>query len=178
MDMSLRTYDPHDWPLFSKAMNALLPVETLIDVGAGIRPQRIVKCAKHICIEPYPPYVNELKKAGYDVICTKAPEALESVDHVDSVVMIDVIEHMEKRNGERAITLAQDKADQVVVFTPIGFMPQEGDAWGMGGDEWQRHRSGWQPAEFPGWHIFTDDGFHRRRNAGAFFAIWNRRRTT
>lgn len=172
--MSLRTYNPREWPLFARAMRSLVPADTLVDVGAGIRPQRLVKCAKHICVEPYPPYAEELKKAGYDVICATAADGLKAIDHADTVMMIDVIEHMEKRDGQHALSLAREKAAQVVVFTPLGFMPQEGDAWGLGGDHWQRHRSGWTPEEFPDWQIFADAHFHRRRKAGAFFAIWNR----
>jgi len=38
------------------------------------------------------------------------------------------------------------------------------DPWGMGGTEWQRHRSGWSPEEFPegdGWTVIACRDFHK-----------------
>ncbi len=38
---------------------------------------------------------------------------------------------------------------QVVLYTPYGFVEQTHDEWGLGGEEWQTHRSGWLPKDFP-----------------------------
>ncbi len=94
-----------------------------------------------------------------------ALEALtELEENVDSIVMLDVIEHMEKTVGKTVLKLAEEKAkSQVVIYTPFGFKPQEGDAWGLNGHEWQRHRSGWTPDEFPDWRVVSD--------RSSFFAI-------
>lgn len=157
--------------LFRRAKQCVRHGGVVLDIGAGIRPQGLVKGHTRICVEPFGPYADQLEVRGYTVIRQTAREALQQSGPVDTVVLLDVIEHMEKAEGQIVIDLAQAKAQQVVVFTPLGFLPQSGDAWGMGGEAWQEHRSGWEPAEFEGWRVLTDPQFHGERG-GAFFAIW------
>lgn len=150
-------------------------VGTLIDIGAGIRPQSLVRCAKHICVEPHGAYAEALEQHGYPVIHADAVTALEAYrEPVDTIVALDVIEHMERDEGYKFLALATERAKQVVIFTPLGFLPQEGDAWGMGGEHWQRHRSGWTSGDFYGWTTCVEKRFHEDRGGkgGAFFAIW------
>lgn len=138
---------------------------TVIDVGAGIRPMQWYQPTSHVCIEPYAPYADILEQFGYDVVRGTACDALPKMV-AEAVYMLDVIEHMEKPDGLRALALAQQAATkQVVVYTPLGFMEQHRDNWELGGDHWQRHRSGWHPDEFEGWHILP----HGRRG---FYALW------
>lgn len=172
---------PNDWrdiPLFVKAKPHVRDVVTVLDVGAGLRPQSLVTCREHICIEPHAEYADELEAAGLKVIRDAAPRVLDFFDTpVDTVVMLDVIEHMDKADGldtiRRACGLARH---QVIVFTPLGFMPQSGgeesDAWGMHGQQWQEHKSGWTPEDFPGWLHLVDE--HFAPGHAAFVAIWNR----
>ena len=58
------------------------------------------------------------------------------------------------------------------------------DPWGMGGVEWQKHRSGWMPDDFPttdGWSVvvcenfFLEDAYGRKLEEpiGAFWAVWS-----
>lgn len=170
---------PHatsDLPLFQAAAKRVREVGIVLDVGAGIRPQQLVKCKKLICAEPCREYVKVLYRGSYTVIQARAVEAVELVREVDTIVALDVIEHLERVEGIAFLSAAVAKArQQVVIFTPMGFMPQDDgdgpDAWGMNGAQWQRHRSGWMPEDFPGWEILTDSKFHARRGFGAFFAI-------
>lgn len=159
-------------PLFRSAAACVSHGGVLLDIGAGIRPQKIVRADSHVCVEPFAPYADHLEAIGYTVKRCRARDALNASETVDHIVMLDVIEHMERQDGEAVLRLAQEKARQVVVFTPLGFVAQEGDAWGMGGDDWQRHRSGWLPEDFPGWTVLVDPSFHASKKAGAFFAIW------
>jgi hypothetical protein len=129
--------------------------DTIIDIGPGIRPVRWHVPKRHICVEPHGPYAEVLRDAGFETIQTTALHFLEHAEVKGATVqLIDVIEHMDRAAGELVVALLHDSdAAQVIVFTPNGFMPQEGDAWGMGGEHWQKHRSGWTPADFPGWDI-------------------------
>lgn len=73
------------------------------------------------------------------------PGALRDLpgDAVDAAVCLDVVEHLERADGRATLhELARVARELVVVFTPLGFMPQDG-----GGNEWQRHRSGWWPED-------------------------------
>lgn len=135
----------------------LIEVDTVLDIGAGLRPMNWYKPKRHICVEPHWAYADRLEKAGYETWRATAREALgalASPGTVDAVYLLDVIEHMTRSRGEDVLRLARElRPKQIVVFTPVGFMPQEGDAWKLGGEYWQRHRSGWMPRDFPHWAI-------------------------
>ena len=118
-----------------------------------------------MCVEPFWPYLIKLIDAGYHVANHTALEFLQTADQWDAIYLLDVIEHMEREEGEQVIELCLERAtQQIVVFTPYGFMEQDEDGWDLGGDYWQTHRSGWTPHDFPFWHCY--------RYARGFYAIW------
>jgi len=148
--------------------DGLIDCATVLDVGAGVRPFQWYRPERHICVEPYGQYCDILRWHGYEVLQMTADEALAN-QRAEGVLMLDVIEHMEKDLARRVLALARDAASrQVVVYTPLGFMVQESDAWGYDGHEWQRHRSGWTPEDLPGWTIQVQES---RRG---FFALWTK----
>lgn len=144
----------------------LIEVDRVLDIGPGLRPMGWYKPKLHICVEPYDAYASRLRTAGYQVMQLTAQAALCILrpGEIDAIYMLDMIEHMTRLEGEAVLDAAialQPK--QIVVATPVGFYPQEGDAWGLGGDYWQRHRSGWMPHDFPGWAIsYYDNGTKQR----------------
>jgi hypothetical protein len=147
----------------------LIEVETVLDVGAGVRPFGWYQPRQHICVEPCAAYRTRLLKTGLEVIGTTAEQALSFLKPgaMGAIYMLDVIEHMERAVGLRCIELAlMAQPRQIVVYTPLGFLEQDGpDPWGLGGELWQRHRSGWTPADFQAdWSI--------EYHANSFFAIW------
>lgn len=171
--------------------NYLVPAQTILDVGVGIRPQTLLEVHTHICVEPFEPYLERLREdygddpklvllnATWDQVMPLLPDR-----SVDSVVALDVIEHLKRREGRRLLVEAVRVARrQVVIFTPLGFLPQsyskdEFDAWGMGGTRWQIHRSGWWPEDFPtDWHVVACADFHvvdrpNTSDAAPFGALW------
>lgn len=145
--------------------NGLMETQSVLDIGAGVRPFSWWKPEKHLCVEPYELYCRVLWDADFWCYCGTAEVALKEL-RADTVLLLDVIEHMGKEEAARVIALAKRAAGkQIVIYTPLGFMAQDADAWGYGGDVWQTHRSGWMPEEFPGWTI--------ERGSKAFFALWN-----
>lgn len=156
----------------------LKPADVLLDIGAGIRPYTQIECKRHICVEPHKEYADILMRSGYEVLNLTALDALTTLTGFDTVLLLDVIEHMDKEEGKEVIRLAKEKARQVAVFTPLGFMKQsfeegEKDPWGYSGMHWQTHRSGWMPGEFKGWRVYVDENFHKS-GYGAFTAIWRK----
>jgi hypothetical protein len=116
---------------------------------------------RHICADPHEPYVEVLRQFGYEAHHKNAIEALSLIE-AEAIYFLDVIEHMDRDLGTRVIELALSKPHkQIVIYTPIGFVEQREDCWGLGGEYWQTHRSGWMPADFPGWTIetFKREGF-------------------
>jgi hypothetical protein len=83
---------------------------------------------------------------------------------VDLVTLIDVIEHFEREEAIELLRQAKAVAGRrVVLFTPRGVFPQDGhDAFGLGGEELQRHRSTWEPEDLCalGLCVVVLDGFH------------------
>ena len=146
----------------------LVNYSSVLDVGAGVRPIDWYAAELHICVEPHAPYAQRLLENGYRVVQATAKDALKLVvpGTFEAIYMLDVIEHMERDEGLEVIQLmlaAQPK--QIVIYTPNGFLEQNGpDPWGMGGESWQQHRSGWHPHDFEGWDISY---FHR-----GFTALW------
>ena len=173
--------------LITEAVSRLTPTPTVLDIGCGIRPQNFVAACTRICCEPYGEYVERLRANPSLVVIQATWQQVVDVfppESVDTVLLVDVIEHLDKEVGAELLAkTVQIARHQVVVFTPLGFMPQEHpdgkDAWGLGGGDWQRHRSGWLPEDFPGWDVVACEHFHEHDvhgtvldpPAGAFWAI-------
>lgn len=133
--------------------------KTVIDVGAGLRPATWANAKRHICIEPCKVYADVLRAHGFEVIEKRAGPGLKGT-WGDLVLMLDVIEHMDKADGYAAIWHAMASAPKIIIYTPNGFVPQSDDKWGAGQHDWQEHRSGWTPDDFPGWKIIEGkEGF-------------------
>lgn len=181
--------------LMETARRRLTQVRTVLDIGCGIRPQQMLKPLIHICCEPFSQYVDKLLNdcAGvhdrnYVILNAGWREAVELFPQqsVDTVFLIDVVEHLEKDEALELLHRTQALARrQVVIFTPLGFMPQVHDngkdAWGMDGVAWQEHRSGWLPEDFDAsWEVIVAEEFHtvdsllRKLETpyGALWAIW------
>jgi hypothetical protein len=63
----------------------------------------------------------------------------------DAVVAFDLIEHLDRDDGLSLLRLMERIARRrVVVFTPNGFLRQQGSA----DNPFQRHRSGWTAEDF------------------------------
>ncbi len=153
----------------------ILAVDTIIDIGVGLRPQAFFTPRLHICIEPYEQYREALRpyfpsRSNFIFLRDGALESLAVFDDnsVDSIFMLDVIEHLEKSEGLILLEQAERVArKQVIVYTPYGFYPmhysggQEKDAWGLDGTEFQEHKSGWYPEDFgEGWQFFVCKDCH------------------
>ena len=173
-------------------------VQSVLDIGCAFRPQPYVDAGVHICCEPYGEYMDRLivetaKEGKYIYLSCEIERTTQvfPAASVDTVFLCDVIEHVDRDVAVHCLdALKRIARDQVVVFTPIGFMPQEPqqaglDQWGMGGVDWQQHRSGWTPDDFPsdaGWAVVASKDYHRvdgyerplEEPFGAMWAIWTR----
>jgi hypothetical protein len=149
--------------------------DVVLDIGCWINPQNYIKPIVHICAEPYEECANHLlqkiwnKNKFFVVLKQKWNEVIKIIPKkwVDTVISIDVIEHLEK---EEWISVLKDTIPlarkQVVIFTPYWFMPQEvpewmKDAWGLDWSEWQKHKSWWTEDDFSeNWDIYICKEFH------------------
>lgn len=193
--MSARVSYAERGGLLAAALARMKPADTVLDIGCGINPQSYVHPFLHICCEPSAEYVAKLREGLRErqdriwvVLNLDWRGAVEHIPagSVDSIFLVDVIEHLEKEPArellQKTVALAPK---QVILFTPLGFMPQHHedgrDAWGLGGAAWQEHRSGWTPEDFDeAWEAVVCKDFHQADNLnrplkepfGAFWAVW------
>jgi hypothetical protein len=181
--------------LLSAVVNVVRETEVIVDIGCGIVPMNYFRPKLHLMVEPWKEYSDILTyrysgDKSVIIIRTGALEALSQLadNSVDSIFLLDVIEHLEKEVGSQVVTESERVArEQVVIFTPLGFMPQhmennQADGWGLGGGAVQEHRSGWEPKDFGAeWSFYICETFHRvdfkgerlDQPFGAFFAVRN-----
>lgn len=164
----------------------IFPVDVVLDVGTGVRPQGFFPARIHICVEPHSAYAEKLvamtvfRSELFPIVATwNTLLPLLPDSSVDSIFALDFIEHLEKDEGvlflAEAIRVARR---QVVVFTPYGFYPQdysesdEKDRWGLDGTQWQIHKSGWMPEDFgSGWKLLCCNNFHDMDQFGQNLSI-------
>lgn len=182
---------------FAKAIERIQQVDTILDIGCGIVPHNYITPYVYICCEPFHEYVKVLKEKLEDntdslfiVLDYDWEKAVTTFKEgaVDTIYLLDVIEHLDKETGQRLLSMTECIARrQVVIFTPLGFVEQkrlhgDKDAWGLNGADWQEHKSGWLPEDFDeSWSIIACKDFHQYNNIGerldepfgAFWAIKN-----
>ena len=186
-------FEPETETLERIVADRIQKVDTVLDIGCGLRPQTFFRPKLHILCEPHAEYVQLLQKylARFPNAVIFQNTALELTKtmpdkSVDSVFLLDVIEHLEKDCGRRLLQECERIARaQIILYTPLGFMQQnyeasDKDGWGLQGGEWQTHRSGWTPDDFDtSWdilgsriyHTFNGKGEPLDPPLGAFWAI-------
>jgi hypothetical protein len=163
-------------------------VDVLVDLGSGVRPINQFDARVHICVEKFPPYLEYLKSkfnnTNIVIIAEDCLKFLQSQpsNSIDSVVAIDVIEHLDRENGLKMITeIERVVSAQAIIFTPLGFMENhlgENDEhfWGWS-NELQTHLSGYTPDDFQSWDCIIDKDYHLDIGieCGAFAAVYKKK---
>ncbi len=188
-------FEPETETLERIVADRIQKVDTVLDLGCGLRPQTFFRPKLHILCESHAGYVQLLQKylARFSNVVVFQNTALEFAKtmpdkSVDSVFLLDMIEHLEKDYGRRLLQECERIArTQIVLFTPLGFMQQnyeasDKDGGGLQGGEWQTHRSGWTPDDFDtSWDILGSRIYHtfnaKGEPFGAFWAIKTMKQT-
>lgn len=127
---------------------ALRDCESLADVGCGdASPLRVIGFTGHtIGIDGYLPSVeaSRRRKIHKEYILAGILETGLPSKSVDAAMALDVIEHLQKEQGDLLIReLERIARRRVLLITPNGFLPQEP----KDGNQYQRHLSGWTPED-------------------------------
>jgi hypothetical protein len=93
----------------------------------------------------YLPYLEECKtqKAYDDVVLASATHLPFREMAFDTVLLLQVIEHLSKECGLQALNECERVGSQVLITTPVGFLPQRP----YDNNPYQTHVSGWTPKE-------------------------------
>ncbi len=145
--------------------------DSVLDVGTGLMHSlELVDCPVKLGLDAHRPYLERRRVPGAVPINASATE-LERLfvpGAVDLITLIDVLEHFAPHDAREVLRQAETVAHRrVVLFSPRGEFPQHGfDAFGLGGEDYQRHRSAWEPADLAalGYRVIVLTGFHDVRN--------------
>lgn len=127
-------------------------IKTVLDVGCGLSlKSQYIEADIRVGLEIYPTYLEKIEAdVPYVGIVGNAMDMdkLFLPKSFDLVLLLDILEHVEKEDGIKLLEMAETIArEAVIVETPKGYVPQNIDIWGWGGHEHQTHRSGWEPEE-------------------------------
>jgi hypothetical protein len=145
--------------------------DSVLDVGTGLMESlTLFPCRVRIGLDAHRPYLERRQVPDAVPIHADALELdrLFVPGAVDLVTLVDVIEHFDEGAARELLKNAERIArKRILVFTPRGQFPQEGyDAFGLGGEELQRHRSAWDVEDLTtlGYRVAVLRGFHDRHN--------------
>jgi SAM-dependent methyltransferase len=126
---------------------ALAGCDSVLDLGCGPEsPIARFPGMRRVGAELFEPYLRQAATERHHeaYVMTDLRHPCFRPESFDAVVLLDVLEHLTREDGERllaeAVRLARRK---VIVFTPNGFLPQEG----YHENPYQRHLSGWSTEE-------------------------------
>jgi GT2 family glycosyltransferase len=121
------------------------PDDEVLDLGCGVMPATggRLPCRRHVGVDCFEPYLDRI---GPPTVLADLPRGLESfaAGSFDVVLMLDVIEHLDKPAAMELIRRAERIARrEVILFTPDGFVEQRGwPAWNLPDNPAQTHRCG------------------------------------
>jgi hypothetical protein len=97
-------------------------------------------------IEGFANYLTPMHEYIYDKVeVGDAIEVLPRMGRYDLIFLGDVIEHFEKEEGRRLLTLALSHAEKALMITTPRYETPQGSSCG---NELERHRSCWTAADF------------------------------
>ncbi|WP_242833522.1 class I SAM-dependent methyltransferase [Desulfosporosinus youngiae] len=165
---------------FLISINELLSdSDTVLDVGCGVgETLEKFSCPIKIGVDAHRPYLENAKSGEHFLKINFRAECLKELflpNSIDTVTLIDVIEHFEKEVAWDVLQQVEEiAAKRVIIFTPRGFFRQlDVDHYNLGGESFQRHRSGWEVEDLEklGYSITIFSQFHDQSNK-AFLEVY------
>lgn len=140
----------------------------VLDVGSGqgnIASDSRLKGADITCVDSDVSAVKECKKRGLHSVQIDVREIPKrfSKEEFEIVWCLDILEHLEK---SEALKLLEDLEricqKKLIVFIPLGYLPQDRDPQGSFDSELVKHRSTWEKKDFleRGYRCQVLKGFH------------------
>ena len=126
---------------------ALRDCASVLDLGCGPdSPIKYCKVAYSVGVDAFEAYIKESwkRKIHNKYILEDITTVNFKPDGFDAVILIDVLEHLEKEEGRKLLEKAERWArKKVIISTPNGYLPQRS----IDNNPFQKHRSGWEVAE-------------------------------
>ena len=148
--------------LFYKTLSRELnDSSAILDLGCGANsPLSKIKLSENVYTVGVDVFGKSIKESKKKKIHSKYVRCnlLDIEKHLqsrkfDTVIAIDVIEHLSRKDGIKLISLMKRIASKkVIIFTPNGYYDQDS----YGGNPYQVHKSGWHVQDFStrGFNVF------------------------
>lgn len=146
------------WPWKDNEIISILDVACGLSFKAKYLPAKI-----RVGVDIHEPYFEHIESDVPYVVVKHDVRKLREIfmpKSFDLVIGCDIIEHLEKDESVQLIKDMEEIARKAVIIEcPQGFIPQDIDILGYGGDHWQTHRCGWEPKELRalGYKVLTRD---------------------
>lgn len=152
--------------------------DRILDLGCGIMASTGGPLTpRHLGVEAFWPAVKTCAENGAMVLRTDITifAAMMYPRTWDVVLLLDVLEHLEKDDAKYVLQVSESTATRLVIaFTPLGHVKQDPyDEWGHGKvNSWQKHKCGFTEEEFKERGYKTSIHDNRSIQAGKFKAIF------
>jgi hypothetical protein len=80
-------------------------------------------------------YNEDIRNFPYEDLCNRVP--------IQAVMLIDVLEHLNREDGEKLLKRLEDLIQVIIVSVPIIDYPQDS----FMGNEWEEHKTQWKIEE-------------------------------
>jgi len=146
----------------------------VLDLGCGSdSPIKYCQAKYSVGVDAYKPYLEEIKrkKIHDEYILGDITKVNFKPKSFDAVILIDVLEHLEKEQGRKLLEKAEKwTRKKIIVSTPNGYLPQKS----IDRNSLQTHRSGWRIEELEklgyktygmaGWKFLRGENISKRVN--------------
>lgn len=140
-----------DWFYYAVLGYHLRKMGSVLDVGCGSNSPltKIKKNFYSVGVDAYAPSIRESKNRRihdtYKLGNVMAIDRYFRPKSFDVVIALDLIEHLNKKDGEALIKkMIRAARKKVIIMTPQGFVQQEATQ----GNTYQIHKSGWSIEDF------------------------------
>ncbi len=172
------------WRQFPETIAPLLRGDSALDVGCGTGSRLPFEGKQWFGVDiHFPSLLSAREKHNYaGLVCADIRQIAQvfEVKSIASVVAIDLVEHLDKRQATSLIRIMESLARcRVVILVPNGHVDQ--DATVVATNPWMQHRSSWSAAEmqdlgyqvrgYSGWKACAGHRGWIRRRLDALFQI-------
>jgi len=144
------------------------PITKVLDIGCGNK--------KYSNLSNNTTTLDAWEKVQPDILLDVAENPLPFEDKSFSVILlIDVIEHMEKEAGERLLEECKRVASKIFLYTPLWWDDnaenvENPDLWCYG-NPYDYHKSLWAKEDFKGWNLIQIIPVEGKEKT-AYFGYW------
>lgn len=168
-----------DWPYYLALARKLKGCNSVLDVGCGSW-SPLAKVKKNFYSEGFDinrPSIQKIERTKthdkYKIGDAQKIDEFYGPSSFDAVMALDLIEHLEKKNGLSLLKKMEAIAkEKVIILTPNGFIKQAS----IKDNPYQVHQSGWTVEEFKklGYKVYGQRGlkFIRGEYASIKFKPW------